>query len=273
MENLDINFNLHTQSEEKNMRPPVSNGRLEEARFWTRILKEHALFIQLGLPCDETELINEAQMFFERFQNLEDRLMNTTTIDPQLLQSLIKTVEEIIQFKDNIMRMILQCELRSSLIPLLIAHIRREAQRFLELLKTPKPVNLLEDLVDLEVFWLRIMKEHIEFIIRLLDPSERELLEESQQMKEIFSRLLETARDLQSMALSNPTSFDRVIRFTDEVVEKTLQLRNFKAAAKELVALCKVLSTVPDPLLLDHVRREADKFLQDIEELRALLSE
>jgi hypothetical protein len=85
---------------------------------------------------------------------------------------------------------------------------------FLDLLRTPVPEDPLFALLQEEVFWIRQMKEHIEFIIHLLDPSERELIEESQRMLITFSHLLETARDLESMAETRPKNFNRVISFT-----------------------------------------------------------
>lgn len=64
---------------------------------------------------------------------------------------------------------------------------------------------------------------------------------------------------------ANPNNFNTVIRFTQTVIRSTMELRNFKAAAFELATLCEVLSIVSTPLLLDHIRREADKFLSELE--------
>lgn len=36
-----------------------------EVRFWVRILKEHSLFIQLGLPSSRPDLIAEAKRFYD----------------------------------------------------------------------------------------------------------------------------------------------------------------------------------------------------------------
>jgi len=41
----------------------VTNGRLQEIRFWVTIMKEHALFIALGLPCDQISLIEQARAY------------------------------------------------------------------------------------------------------------------------------------------------------------------------------------------------------------------
>ncbi|GIM28856.1 hypothetical protein CPJCM30710_15220 [Clostridium polyendosporum] len=243
-------------------------NRLEEARFWSRIMKEHALFIKLGLPADEPKLIAEAQAFFDLFEVLENRLNHVSRINPELLEDLIKAVRAIIAFKKFLLRKIIECKAQpGSNYPLLLDHIRREAMHFLRLLRSPVPEDSLDLLLQEEVFWLRIMKEHIEFIIHLLDPSERELIEDAVQFKKTFSRLLETARDLESMAESEPKNFNTVIRFTEDVIDNTIKLRDFKAAAFELATLCELLSIVSTPLLLDHVRREADKFLDEMDVL------
>jgi hypothetical protein len=110
-----------------------------------------------------------------------------------------------------------------------------------------------------------LLKEHIEFMIHLLDPSERELLEVLQETKKTFSRLLETARDLESMDETRPRHFNTVIRFTENVISNTMALRDLKATAFELAKLCELLSIVSTPLLLDHIRREADKFLDEMQ--------
>ncbi len=73
------------------------------------------------------------------------------------------------------------------------------------------------------------------------------------------------------MAKSRPESFNRVIQFTETVIQRVTELRDFKATAHELAVLCRLLSAIPDPLLLDHVRREADKFLQELRDMRVLL--
>lgn len=241
-------------------------SRLDEARFWSRIMEEHALFIMLGLPADQPELRQKAQEFINLFAGLRVRLEKVNKLEGDLLEDLINAVKAIIEFKAMLLRMIIQCkEPPGSNYPLLLDHIRREAVRFLFLLRTRVPEDSLDLLLQEEVFWLRIMKEHIEFVIHLLDPSERELLEQAKEFRKTFSRLLETARDLESMNETNPMNFNTVIRFTQTVIKNTMQLRNFKAAAFELATLCEVLSIVSSPLLLDHIRREADKFLSELE--------
>lgn len=41
---------------------------LDEIRFWSRIMKEHSLFLKLGFRCEDTQLINEANYFYSTFE-------------------------------------------------------------------------------------------------------------------------------------------------------------------------------------------------------------
>lgn len=48
---------------------------LEEVRFWSRIMKEHSLFLRLGFRCEDTQLINEANQFYSLLNRLRTELM------------------------------------------------------------------------------------------------------------------------------------------------------------------------------------------------------
>ncbi|MGE5580151.1 MAG: DUF2935 domain-containing protein [Bacillota bacterium] len=246
---------------------------INEVRFWVRILKEHSLFIQIGLPADRPDLKAEAGRFYELFQGLQNAVESKLCLDPTLIAEIRRAVIALIEFKHLLTRLAVQCDLPGSqLYPLLLAHITREAVHFLAFLDYCAGGQTgLQAILAEQSFWLRQMKEHIEFVISLLDPSERELLAEAQSQRVIFSALLETARDLESMAEAEPETFGTVVRFTETLITRVTALRDFKAAAYELALLCRVLSVVPTPLLLDHIRREADKFLDELRAMRVLL--
>ncbi|MFY9447016.1 MAG: DUF2935 domain-containing protein [Dethiobacteria bacterium] len=252
-------------------RNKITNGRLQEIRFWVTIMKEHAQFIALGLPCDQTALIAEAESFVKQFGALEEKVKKAKVIDPELLRKIIAAVKALIAFQRGVLLLLIQCKVRASIFPLFVDHITREAVHFLELLEKPlQPLSTIQEILERAAFWLRQMKEHIEFIIHLLDPSERSLITQAEALLEVFRNLLETARDLESMSESDPRFFNAAVRFIFEVNDRTNELRDFKATAHELVVLCRVLSTIPDPLLTDHVRREADKFLKELEEFKSV---
>lgn len=242
---------------------------LSELQFWLRIMKEHALFLRLGFPCEETQLIQTARSFETRFAQLEERSQSClpgSDVDA-LAGDALPVVLEFIQFKTLILDRIITCNLGGANLPLLVDHIRREAIRFaINIIRlrrgelVPPTVELLED----EIFWLRIMADHSKFILHLLDPSERKFIMQSQMFSDTFDRLRCQAEDFNSMLELTPRPIPSLLRFTDDVLEEGVSIRNFKAAATQLLKECKVLSIIP-PLLGDHVRREAERFILDIE--------
>ena len=46
---------------------------LDEIRFWSRIMKEHSLFLKLGFRCEDTQLIQEADHFHHTFEQIEGK--------------------------------------------------------------------------------------------------------------------------------------------------------------------------------------------------------
>lgn len=248
-----------------------------EVRYWTRIMQEHSLFLRIGMPNDRPDLIMEAQQLYERFTDLRqvvERSLNEQNWRMVLTELQVAT-EALLAFKRRILNLALQCQLTGGQnYPLLVDHIAREAQEFLSILAgfLMNPDGLcLEWALGQEVFWLRIMADHSLFILHLLDPSERTLTLQAQEFADLFYRLLLQAMDLQSMLQANPQRFPAVQRFTDEVIARTTDLRNFKQAAFELLSRCQILSIAP-PLLADHVRREADHFLEILARIQMCLT-
>lgn len=249
-------------------------GLLGEIRFWTGIMKDHSMFIAGGLPCDRTDLIREAQKLEERFAALEAQLNRVTTITPSLLRALREAVRDLIAFKEEVLRMMIQCQLRPNLYPLLINHVTREAIHFLAVLEQAcenqsGEAHELHVLLSRVVFWMRIMKEHIEFMIHLLDPSERLLIRQAKEILGTFVRLYQTAMDLESMAeQARPQFFNAAARFVDEAIARTAALRDLKTEVYELLVMCQLLSAITSPLLVDHIRREADRAILEMREVR-----
>mgnify|MGYP000958307022 CR=1 FL=1 len=267
---------------------------LRQNRFWTQIMAEHSLFMGQGLPCNEMELINEAMQLENMFLNLKamaDQTPATREAVLNLNNQVIQALEQIINFKSNLLRRMITCNIGGFNYPLLIDHIRREAIRFrANLLKLNNGINtpLAEYALEEEIFWLRIMGDHTWFIAHLLDPSERMMVINVGKMADGLETLRLQAVDLQSMlvprdfenhllpanAMGNPLPpgfgnlpqpfvIPRLRRFNSEVQEAVAGVRDFKQTALQLIETCKVLSLI-SPLLASHVLREAQMALEDL---------
>lgn len=247
--------------------------------YWLRIMMEHAIFIENGLPVQREDLRSQAAQFQAAFGDLLTRSANTRVMNPSetaaFMQCVRATVSNFIAFKRMLIALALKCQvggLGGYNYPLLLDHITREATLFLHILDTqalafdsPFVVALGE-----ETFWLRIMTDHAKFIASLLDQSERGFVRDADELSHVFDCLLRQAQDYRSMLQADPDQFAVVSRFTDEVIRETTRIRDFKHAAHQLLQECKILAIIP-PLLADHVAREAEHFLEVLEEIKGRL--
>ena len=167
-------------------------------------------------------------------------------------------LENIIQFKTNILTNVLNCRMYTTNYPLLIDHILREArfyQYLIRRLQSREEVNLQREAYEQEFFWNRIMAEHSKFIRGLLDPAEEDLFKAANDFGNEFDQLTAEAKDAMDMG--------RVVRagVTEESLRATKQIRDFKAQGTQGILECKVKSIII-PLLGDHVLREANHYLR-----------
>lgn len=288
---------------------------IETHLFFARIMKEHALFLEAGFPCKETQWIQRADRLRNEFENLLRQVMqfNSGLMNHEILKSqelvtqftlqaerrtsqltgisidhritmaeqqleadcsgnrhkrmirsidqlnrkAIHLLDELIGFKESILRELEEGCLFTFNYPLLIQHILREAKLYRSIL-----TDLVEDqrvsykkIRDQEMFWNQIMMEHAWFIRGLLDPTETELIESADHFAVEYGELLEMART------QNCKAMDGIRR---KSLEETLKYRKFKEAGAEGILNCEIASLIL-PLLADHVLREANHYIRILE--------
>ena len=172
-----------------------------------------------------------------------------------LNQRAINATAALIQFKTNILSNVLSCKMFTVNYPLLILHITREAELYLQQLRrlqARKEISLEREAYEQEFFWNRQMAEHAKFIRGLLDPTEEDLISKANSFGNEFDQL--TAEAKAAMDATAPL-------VTDESLKATEDLRNFKAQGTQGILACKVKSIII-PLLGDHVLREANHYIR-----------
>jgi hypothetical protein len=251
---------------------------LTENRFWLRIMKEHAYFLGEGFSRHDKHLIQQTDRFHQFFEQQEKRAHQTpndVTAVRTLNEDTIQLVYGFRNFKRNLLIMIINCKVAGFNFPLLVDHIAREAEYFMRTLKKFNE-GILEPLQDAiikeNVFWLRIMMEHSRFIASLLDQSERNLVITARKFGDDFEVLLNQARDVESMLLRKKPTYPIIGRLNQDSENATVELRNFKKAGLEFIQKCQIRNVI-DPLLADHVVREANHFLSIIQVLDKRLQE
>ena len=105
----------------------------QQELFWNQKMMEHADFIRGLLDISESEFIKTANSYSIEFQNIlknyDDNALNLTK----------ESLEKVLQFREFQLvgeKGILDCQIKSIIIPLLADHIVREANHFIRILKT-----------------------------------------------------------------------------------------------------------------------------------------
>ena len=118
----------------------VQREFFEQEEFWNRIMAEHAKFIR-GLldPCEE-ELIKTANQFGNEFDQLTAQAKEAMdrTIPNDVTEESLQAVKGIRNFKAQATEGLLDCKIRSIILPLLGDHTLREANHYLRLLQIYK---------------------------------------------------------------------------------------------------------------------------------------
>ena len=117
--------------------------------------------------------------------------------------------------------------------PLLIQHITNEARMYHDLLSKIENREQItnEYLYKQELFWNNIMKEHVEFIRGLLDPTEKNLIVTANDFADKYEAILNS----QNLNLN---------RLTDASLKETIDFRNFKVVGEEAILNCKLKSII-----------------------------
>lgn len=110
----------------------------EQETFWNRIMAEHSKFIRGLLDPTEDELIKTANNFGNEFDKLTEEAkeaMDNSMAIAKVTDDSLKATIEIKKFKAQGTQGLVECKIRSIIIPLLGDHTLREASHYLRLLK------------------------------------------------------------------------------------------------------------------------------------------
>lgn len=117
----------------------IETEALEQESFWNRIMAEHAKFIRGLLDPTEEELFNIANNFGNTFDALTKeslQAMDKTLSLAKVTGDSLAETQKIRDFKAQGTQGLLECKIKSIIIPLLGDHVLREANHFLRLLST-----------------------------------------------------------------------------------------------------------------------------------------
>lgn len=124
---------------QKGMEIHTKKDLIEHETFWDEIMSEHSFFIRGLLDPEEKELFNIADKFGKEFESLMKKTaaLNKSELAPPALTSITLTsAKKLRDFKDQGTEGILDCKIKSMIMPLLADHVLREANHYVNILES-----------------------------------------------------------------------------------------------------------------------------------------
>jgi hypothetical protein len=116
----------------------IENEALEQEMFWNRIMAEHSKFICGLLDPQEEDLFDMADHFGDEFDDLTREAreaMDNTVPAAKVTADSFAATKAIRDFKEQGTQGLINCKIKSIIIPLLGDHTLREASHYLRLLR------------------------------------------------------------------------------------------------------------------------------------------
>ncbi|AFS77415.1 protein of unknown function DUF2935 [Gottschalkia acidurici 9a] len=107
--------------------------------FWNKMMADHSKFIRGLLDPTEENLIKLADDFAKEFDKLTKELkaaIDKSLPTDKITDAIFEATKKVHNFNTQSTKGILDCEIRSIIIPLLGDHVLREANHFIRLLKS-----------------------------------------------------------------------------------------------------------------------------------------
>ena len=210
---------------------------------------EHAFFLAILLPGAEAASLRRQALRFQRtfrqhLATVSQAWINQTNFVTLNLQT-IDLVLPLVEFKLQLEDAQRSGQIRSLVWPSFASHLAAEVQRFVERLDTLSRGHIEFDLAELVPFWSRIMGEHSLFVAHLLDPYEGTLIDQARILGATFQEI-GSSGDVASLMAAGEL------------------ILGFKETAETGIETAQIQSII-HPALADHIRREAIKFLDELQ--------
>jgi hypothetical protein len=161
-------------------------------------------------------------------------------------------------FTERIYNEIIQrCSIYTHNYPSIYHHQMEETEMYMKLIQRLQNRQIIDptfQMVEMEMLWTHLMKEHAEVIRQMLDPEEEAMIEKADMQAKKFKKI---EKQFEDTIQPRPN----LKQITRESIQATESLKDFKATGTELILACQLKSVIP-VLLGDHVLREAYHYLR-----------
>ncbi len=242
-----------------------------DVRFAADIMAEHALFFALLMPEElAAKERAEALQFSKSFGALFERVDAGPPPErgglKRFTDEIVEQIKPFIEYKARLGEAQRTGELRSLVWPLFFDHTRHEAERWTRRLISLGQGESEFERSEVVAFWANIMEEHARFVAHLLDPDEFELIDKATSASRVFVALGSgPGGTVRALADEPATVVDSLVKNPeiDAVMSAAETILDFKTETARGIEAARIKSII-DPRLSDHVRREAQKFVDEL---------
>ncbi len=255
-DNLKMSFESLLKEATHLARGNISKGAIESNEFVTpyTLDAENKLESLFGACINKN--ITKEQL------NLVDKMETSShyPIDDQVFHlnnRIINMLMDAIKFNEDLLDNVLKCKVATFIYPEMLDHLLHETKFYMDiLLDLQEKMTSKKDIIEKQVFWNHIMEEHALFIRGYLDPSEEKLIKTANGFAEIFKKLLEETKKADKKDIE---------KITEKNLKATKDIMEFKKNATEGLLKCEIKGLL-NPLLADHVLREANRYIRLLKE-------
>ena len=241
-----------------------------ELLFWLGIMRDHAVFQMSALASTERQALAAAQFYQSFFQRMYRRIERGND-SPAMRNEIQQGLAGFIQFKTDLVKGLLTCDLAMNMTPSFIDHMINEAMEFETYLTRQmplyEPLEYALMLIDQHRIWLSDAAGHAASIAAELDANEALLIGEAQQFQDVFNKLTQKAAELQPMLKRTGLNDGALMLLSEEATQWICKFIDYLQKIKDLRSCCKAMAMgTLIPLVPDHMMREERHYLHIIKQ-------
>lgn len=209
----------------------------DEIKFWAHQLSEHALIFHLGI--EEKALKEEGLTLHKKFEDFRKR-MNTKN-----LAEILPLTEQLRDYKIRVLTNLLNGKWLGWIFPVFARHVIVELDYFVDKLN-----GVSYSPEEEATFWDVINGEHAGLASHLLDPTERKVVDETNEFSLLFEKIAQSEEEmLVKLSLKAAQELDEYYKDSEGKIKK--------GAVKSVI----------HPALIDHDIREGERAIEILKRL------
>lgn len=244
---------------------------IQEVFFWSEIMRDHAEFQIMNLSSRESQSIMTSQNFKNLFNQIHieaENLVNNPNNEKteELVRKVMPIIVDFINYKQVLLRRLLECNIELNLTPSFINHMINEAMEFyrvLTMLQTDASINPVSEVLFLHTIWLPDAIGHAANVMSTLDATESMLIKEAETFKNTFTNLYIKAAELEKMLPRAGLDNGALQLLNEEVITTMTAFIEFLENIEVLRENCKAMGVI-NPLVPNHMIREEKYYLSKI---------